>query len=910
MTRLHSAAVTAFALAAVLASACANSEKPATTARPNAAANGGGATATPSATPKLRLDDRAKPSRYALDLTLVPEDDGFRGRAQIDVEITRPITELWLNGTDLQVHQASIEFGGKRIPARVIPGKSEDFLGLAVDGEHGQPRTIGPGKARVSIDYSGRFEEKDAMGIFKQKEGDHFYLFTQFESIGARRAFPSFDEPRFKVPFQVTLHVKSDQLAASNTLPTAEEKGPEQGMKTLRFAETPPLPSYLVAFVVGPFDAVDIGAGGRNQIPMRILTPRGKAAETAYAAKVTGPILAALEDYFDIAYPYSKLDSVAVPQFGGAMENPGLITYSQWLILTKPGEETPRSQRSYASVAAHEIAHQWFGNLVTTAWWEDIWLNEAFATWLSSKVITAWKPEWHGEVSAASSRNGSMDADSLITARKIRQPIESNHDIYNAFDGITYGKGAAVIAMFESWMGEEAFRQAMQQYMHEHAFGVATAADFLAAIGRVSHQNVPKAFETFLDQPGVPLVAVSLNCQKGKPPTIELSQERFLPAGSAGEKGSQLWQVPVCVKYGDGRKQKRQCTLLTECKGNIALETQRCPEWVLANSDSLGYYRASYGKELLAKLLRAERKLSTAERIGVVGDLRALVRAGKADLGQALALVPELLRDRNHQVAMQAVGIAGAVSEMVPEAQRIRYHRFLAKTFGKRARQLGWTHRRGDEDDVRLLRPAVLELAAIEGEDGVLLKQARELASRWLEDERALTPDVRGTVLEAAALAGDAELHQRFYQAAKAEKERKRRNALIAAFGSFRQPELVQKNIEIAMSDEFDFREAMSLIQIPLGRPETRELVYSWIKENYDRLSQKTPRLMRRYLVYSAVPFCDEVHKKDAEAFFADKAEAIPGGPRSFAQAMEQIKLCIAYREAQLPGLKAFLERY
>ena len=368
------------------------------------------------------------------------------------------------------------------------------------------PSSAGPGPARIHIVYQGKISEKSSAGIFQGLDGKQPYLFTQFESIDARRAFPCFDQPDFKTPWQLTVHVPKAHAAVSNTSPVSETDEPN-GMKRVVFAPTRPLSSYLVAIAVGPFDFVDAGKAGKNHIPVRIVTPKGKANQAKYAAEVTATIIDRLETYFGIPFPFDKCDNVAIPlTFGfGAMENAGMVTYAQNLILSDPAIDTEQRQRSYASVAAHELAHQWFGDLVTLAWWDDTWLNEAFATWTSSKILAEWKPEWRSRLSDLNSKFGAMNEDSLVAARKIRQPIVSKDDISNAFDDITYEKGASVIRMFESWVGEKKFQAGVTSYLKRYSYKNARVGDFLDSIAATGQPQLTRAFSTYLEQPGFPL---------------------------------------------------------------------------------------------------------------------------------------------------------------------------------------------------------------------------------------------------------------------------------------------------------------------------------------------------------------------------------------------------------------------
>jgi alanyl aminopeptidase len=429
-----------------------------------------------SAQPKLRLAEveDVSPIRYQATLDLDPAMESFSGAISIQTTVRKPVTTLWLNASKIAVKDASAIAGGKTVKATAVAG-GDDFLGLQFES----PLPVG--NAEIRVTYTGEVRRGDSAGIFYLKDKDSEYLFTQFENTDARDAFPCFDEPGYKTPWQVTLRVPKQDSAVSNTPGTDRAEG---AVKVYTFKETKPIPSYLVAFAVGPFEYVDGGVAGKNKVPVRIVTPKGRSVEAKYAAEISATVLTRLEDYFGIPFPYEKLDQVSVPITGGfgAMENAGMVTYGQTIILADPASDTLRRQRSFASDAAHELAHQWFGDLVTTGWWDDIWLNEAFATWMEQKLVAQWKPEWKTRVEDVDSKLLAEDVDSLVSTRKIRQPILTKDDIVNAFDAITYQKGAAVIGMFESWMGEEEFRKGVHSYLNRYAFRTATAGDFLDSL--------------------------------------------------------------------------------------------------------------------------------------------------------------------------------------------------------------------------------------------------------------------------------------------------------------------------------------------------------------------------------------------------------------------------------------------
>jgi alanyl aminopeptidase len=845
--------------------------------------------------PALRLGDDVMPVRYALDLTLVPDRDTFTGKVDIEVKLAAKTSAILLHADDLTIESASVTAGGEEVAARAAPFGT-DLVALTL----AHPVEAGTGHLRIA--YRGALHPGEQDGLYVDVDGGERYLYTQFEAIDARRAFPCFDEPRFKVPWAVTLHVKKEHVALSNSPEVAATDEPG-GMKAVRFAESKPLPSYLVAFAVGPFDLVDAGTAGRNKTKLRIVTPRGQAAQARWAAQSTGPVLEELEAYFDSPYPYDKLDSIAVPHKGGAMENPGLITYGSSIILARADDDTVARRRSYASIAAHEIAHMWFGDLVTMAWWDDIWLNEAFATWMARHTIDHWKPGWGSESQRVADRSAAMTADSLMSARKIRQPIRIEDDIEQAFDKITYDKGASVIAMFERWIGRDVFQRGVRRYLKQFAWHNATAADFLAAISAEAGRDVGPAFSTFLDQPGVPLVTASLACPAGGPPVVSLAQSRYLPAGSAGSADGTppRWQIPVCV----GHPQGVECTLLTDARADLPLvKAKSCPAWIQANAGMNGYYRVAYEGDLWKRLTRAWKRLPAPERVGMVGDLRALVASGKVKYGDALAQLPAWIGGAERHVLAALIGLAEGVDEVLPADElRPAYAAFVRKAFGQRARALGWRVRSGDKEEARLIRPSLLELVARRGDDRALGDEAVRLTRRWLSNRSAIHPDVLDQVLMIAAQRADRALFDQLHAAARKSEDRKDRTRIIKAMGFFRDPELERAALELVLSGEFDMREAHHIYDNAIEDPRTRDVAWSWAAANVDAIAERLPRNSRNRLVSLGSHFCDPARRAEVEKAFAGKGQS----DRSTAQALEKIDLCSAQRELHAASLRAFL---
>jgi alanyl aminopeptidase len=835
-------------------------------------------------------------------LTLIPDQDKFTGAIDIDLQFAKPAAVLWLNAEKLAVTAATLSVESEKFDANVIP-EPKDYVGFGF-GHH-----VGPGPATLHVAYQGEVSRKDQEGIFQMKDGEEWSIYSQFEDISARRAFPCFDEPGYKVPWQLTLHVKKDQVALSNT-PMVSETDAGDGMKTVKFAGTKPLPSYLVAFAVGDMEIVDAGTAGKKNTHVRIVVPRGHSAEAKYAADTTPTIVNLLEDYFGIPYPYDKLDEVSIPRAGYAMEHPGLVTYGAAIIIRKPERDTLERQREWVSVASHELAHQWLGDLVTTAWWDDIWLNEGFASWMANKIVNQYHPEWEMNISELNAYQEAMGNDALVSARQVRQPIESNDDIANAFDGITYDKGSALLNMFESYMGAEKFRAGIRHYLQKYEWKNATSAGFLSALAG-DDRSVASAFSSFLDQPGVPLVTAQLECHGGAA-QLALTQQRFFPLGSTGAAG-QLWKVPVCVRYPAGAGEARQCTLLDQVSAELRLtKATGCPGWAEANAGANGYYRVLYQGDLLAVLLNNNAQvLSLPEKVALIGDIAALTRNGKVPLAQALAVATALAADPARQVVTKTMEITtGLQDHLVSEDLLPRYRRYLLDLYGGRARALGWKAKAGDGDDTRLLRPQILGVIANRAEDAEAIAEAKKLALAWLDDHKAVDPGMVRVVLATAARHGDRDLFDRMLAAARQEIDETFRGTLLYCLGLFQDPAIIKIALPIVLSDEFDNRESLSIVFACAERRQTRGFAYSFVKQNWDDLIAKLPTDTGASTPYVAAGYCDAEHRQDAANFFSGRSTKYTGGPRILTQVLEGIDLCIAYKNAQQASVTEFLRAY
>jgi len=857
------------------------------------------------APPPFRLPGDVRPRRYGLELTIAPDQERFDGVVRIDAEVVKPTRVVWLNATGLTIARATV--AGRA--ARVVPG-GDDFVGLAVDDE------LARGPVAIEVAYQAPIDRERSRGVYAEKEGADWYAYTFLEAIDARRAFPCFDEPAYKVPWQLTFHVRKDHVALANAAVTSEsdEGG---GMKKVVLAESKPLPSYLVAFVVGPFELVDGGTAGRVETPIRFIVPRGRGKETRWAREITPKVVTALEDYFDMAYPYGKLDVAVVPRYWGTMEHPGIVAMGQPLTLIPPDRETRGRRQHYANILAHELAHYWFGDLVTMAWWDDTWLNEALGEWLDAKITHAVMPAWQFRDDSVHRGAEAMGADELLSNRMIRQTVDSKEGIQASFDNsITYFKGAHVLNMFEHWVGEARFQAFIRAYIRKHAWGNASAGDFVAAMSAELGGDVSSAFRTFLEQPGAPLIQHEVSCAGGSP-ILHLRQRRSLPAGVVDPQ-PKIWQVPVCIRHGDGKETQRECTLLTAAEADLPLDGA-CPTWLVMNADGDGYYRAAYSAaELTALLVRkpangraAALPLTRRERLQLLHDLSGALDRAEVTVGEGLALVPALIADGDERFVGAAGGVAGRINpQHLDDDLYARAQRFALATFGARARKLGWTRGPADSDDRHHLRLALVPMVAASG-DARLAREARKLAEAWLRDRKAVDDELVGGVLFVSARDGDRALFDAFLAAARKPADRREQNRLVATLGGFRAPDLAAAARELILGGEFDLRESESILFRQLFSRENRDAAWAYAKEHLDVLLGK----MRDdegsgFLAGLAYAFCDKAHRDEAAALLAPRAAKIDGARNALSQALESVDRCIAIRERELPAVREFLQRY
>src|SRR5437660_1073226 len=550
-----------------------------------------------------RLPETARPENYKLTFTPDLENAKFEGDETIAVSVLKPTSEITLNAVDIEFHEVTIASGGTTQKATVAPDKEKEMIVLSV----GKPLAVGP--ATIHITYTGVLNS-EMRGLYLGKDDQgRKYAASQFEATDARRAFPSFDEPDYKATFDITAVADKGQVAISNYKVVSDTPGPGD-KHTVKFATTAKMSSYLAALVVGNFEYIE---GSVDGIPIRVYSTPGKKEMGKFALDAAEYIVGYYDKYFGIKYPYGKLDLIGLPDFSaGAMENAGCITFREVILLIDEKQGSVDLKKTIASVTSHEIAHMWFGDLVTMKWWDDIWLNEGFATWMSSKPIQKWKPEWNFNLDDVSGTGGTLNVDSLANTRPIHQAAETPAQIQELFDGIAYGKAASVLRMLEAYLGEETFRAGVNAYLQQHQYANATADDFWDTQAKTSKKPVDKIMPTWVKQPGVPILNVKAQCS-GNSTSVTLAQQRYyIDRAKFEEANDQLWQIPLCLK-GSASGKGAKCEVMTKKEETFTLPG--CSTWVLTNAGATGYYRTGYQPDSVRALAAdAETKLTPAER--------------------------------------------------------------------------------------------------------------------------------------------------------------------------------------------------------------------------------------------------------------------------------------------------------
>jgi alanyl aminopeptidase len=832
----------------------------------------------PPAAPGFHLGDDVTPIAYTLDLDIDPRLAHYQGQVAIDVRIAQPTRRLWLHAADLDIEAAHLE---RRDP-RPRAGDGASAPGLVAASVHAGPgagaatlpgpdpapssevvrlelaHAVPPGLARIVLRFRGRHGER--VGIFRQETGGDAYVFSDFEPVDARRAFPCFDEPRFKTPWRVSLTVPAGMQALSN-MPAERAESLPRGKTRVHFAPTRPLPTYLVAVAVGPFEIVDGPAGPP---PLRVVVPRGMAAWAQEVLATAPPLLGVVQGYLGTDVPFPKLDLVAVPEFSGAMENPGLITVAMHILLADPDGSSITQQRLMALVAAHEFAHLWLGDLVTPASWRDLWLNEGFATWLADKALAGWRPERRPELDQVVAREQAMLQDQGALTRAVRAPVAGRQALAAVFDDITYKKGGALVAMIEAWMGEDAFRQALRAYLAAHADRSATTEGLLAALAAVARREVRAPLQSFLALPGVPLVHAELACAQAGGAvdvTVRLAQRRYWPLG-AGDNAEPAppWHVPVCMRYDDGAGGAAEsCALVDAPELRVPLDVDRCPAWLVPNAHAHGYYRYAMPAPALAALARAP--LSGREALDLAHGVRALLRSGDLAADQGLGLASALAARPERHVVEAVIDLLVEVERdlLAPEHQE-RFRGHARALFADRARGLGLAPAPGEGEESTLLRPRLVAFAGRWGRDPALLRDARQHAEAWLRTGRGIAPGMIEATLTVAAAGGDEALFRAMERALRnaGAGDETRQLVLAAALAAFDGPALLERAVALVGDASLPTLARHRLVTSLAERRDGLPLVLAYLAAHQEELGKSRDGLILLLTPLLGAPLCSD----------------------------------------------------
>jgi aminopeptidase N len=874
-----------------------------------------------------RLPYGATPRHYGLSFTPDLQKATFTGEATIDVEINKAANAITLNAIELEFLEATVTQEGKAQAAKwsLMPEKQQATLTVAEE--------LQPGPASIHIKFTGTLNDK-LRGFYLARTKARNYATTQFESTDARRAFPSFDEPAFKATFDITLVIDKGDTAISNGRTISDTPGPGEGKHSVQFSTTPKMSTYLVAMAVGDFACNE---GSADNIPIRVCGTPDKKPLSDAALRYAGEILKFYNQYYGIPYPFGKLDIVGVPDFeAGAMENTGAIFYRESLLFIDDKNSSVESHQQVFEVLAHEMAHQWFGDLVTMKWWDNIWLNEGFATWMAIKPSQALHPEWNAGLDAVQSTNNALELDALVNTHPIRAKAETPEEINALFDPISYEKAGAVLRMLESYVSPEVFRRGVNVYLRRFTYGNATAEDFWNALTAASGRPVDKIMPTFVDQAGEPLLTVKAACvnqpapktqagkaslrmvalrkskrsrrRETKPPPITqvtVAQQRFWADPAAAAKKEQLWMVPVCVKSGAA---KPFCQILSQKEQTLPVAG--CATWVFVNGNAAGYYRTRYDKADLEKLSAvAATELSTPERLALVRDEAALVGSGQESMTTFLNLVAALNQDGQRAVVQSYSPTLDYInSYLLSGGEAAGFRAWVRSNFQPMMSRIGWRPAANETADTHTLRGDLIHILGFVGEDPETIRQSTGLAEQYLKDPNSVDASMAKDVLTVAARYGNETLFEQYVAGMRRMSSPEQYYNVGRALAEFRDPKTVQRVLEITISDEARNQDAAHLIAAVLANADNQKTAWDWVKAHWPDVEKKITMSSGAEIVNATRQFCSVEMRDDVQSFFGE--HKVASAERVLKQSFEDITSCTKNRARLQTELATWLQKH
>jgi puromycin-sensitive aminopeptidase len=844
-----------------------------------------------------RLPRHVVPSRY--DLRLEPDLDAatFTGEETITVEVVTPTAEVVLNSADIEIDEATITVGGGEPQAAAVAldaGTERATLTF--------PAELPAGPASLDLRFRGILNDK-LVGFYRstftdESGAERVLATTQMEATDARRAFPCWDEPDAKAVFGVTLVVPDDLLAIANAGEIGREPAGE-GRVAVRFADTMPMSTYLVAFVVGPLVVTDpVDVDGK---PLRVVHPPGKEHLASFALEVGAFALRYFTDWFGMAYPGDKLDLVAIPDFAfGAMENLGCVTFRERLVLVDPALATQAELQVVVDVIAHELAHMWFGDLVTMKWWNGIWLNEAFATFMEMTCTDAFRPEWQRWVDFGLSRSAAFDTDALASTRPVEYPVVSPADADGMFDVLTYEKGASVVRMLEQYLGAGRFRAGIRRYMARHQYGNTETSDLWDALEAETGEPVRRIAESWIFQGGFPEVTVALDGGGG----VTLAQRRFAFDGGGGDGDgaggpeAERWSVPVAVRHdGDGGEARR--VLLDGASTTVALDG--APGWVNANAGAHGFYRVRYTGALLDGLLDHLSGLSPLERYTVVDDAWAAVLSGAITAADFARLVERYGDERDLSVWERIVGGLGQIDRLAVGDAATALHTRVAALIGPVRVELGAEARPGDDDRTRTLRGLLLQAAALLADDEAAVQRSGDLLEQFLAHAPSLDPSLASPALVVTATLGDVALHDRLSERFRTADNPQDRERLLLALSRFRDPDALGRTLALSLSGDVRTQDAPYLLREAIANRDNGPAAWAFVTENWPDIEKRFPANSLARMVSGVRALTDRSVADQVVAFLA--GHPIPQGELQVRQHIERMWVTVALAEREAARL-------
>ncbi|HEX4603408.1 MAG TPA: M1 family metallopeptidase [Candidatus Angelobacter sp.] len=864
-----------------------------------------------------RLPYGVTPRHYGLVFTPDLQKAVFAGDATIDVEVNKVTNSITLNAAELEFQEVTVTQDNKSQAAKWSFAPHQEQVTLTVADD------LQPGPAILHFKFTGVLNDK-LRGFYLARTKARSYAATQFESTDARRAFPSFDEPAIKAKFDIKLIVDKGDTAISNGRIVSDTPGPVEGKHTLEFSTTPQMSTYLVAMAVGDFVCNEATV---ENTPIRVCgTPDKKPLSTA-ALRYAGEILKFYNQYYGIPYPFGKLDIVGVPDFeAGAMENTAAIFYRESLLFIDDNNSSVDSHQQVFEVLAHEMAHQWFGDLVTMKWWDNIWLNEGFATWMTYKPSQALHPEWNATLDAVQSTDHALSSDALMSTHPIRAKAETPEQINELFDAISYDKAAAVLRMIEAYVSPDVFRRGVNVYLRKFSYGNTTAEDFWTALTDASGRPVNKIMPTFVDQPGEPLVTVKSAClnppvvkepvsrtkkrSRRKPlipqPTTQVtaSQQRFWVDPTA-QKKDQLWMVPVCLKSSGA---KPFCQILSQKEQTVPVAG--CLPWVFVNGSAAGYYRTRYDKGELQKLIAvAGTELTTAERIVLLRDEAALVGSGQESMAIYLDLVSAVNKDAQRALVESYSPTLDFInSYLLTGADAGAFRSWVRANFQPMLAKIGWTPGANESAETHTLRGDLIHILGKVGEDPETIQRSTTLAQQYLKDPNSVDASIAQDVLAVAARFGNAALFEQYLSGMRQMNAPEQYYNVGAALAEFRDPKIVERVLEFGVSDEVKNQDASQVVSRVLSNTDDQAIAWEWVKTHWPAVDKKITMSSGAGIVNATRKFCSADLRDDVQAFFAE--HKVPSAERALSQSREDIESCVKMRPRVQAELAGWLQQH